>query len=241
MRADSLTCRRAPQAPPLQSRTSMQTAMLKRAHRMALLVTAATVAPAAAARAQVPPGGEVPSGAPEAAPPPAPPPMTDPDPQPLAPIPRSRYGQAGSFEAGASLGFTSAEEAAGGNLTPHIGWFVGQNLELSALLGLHYVRASGQDATLVSALVEPSYHLPFGRTTFGFLGLGLGGSYVEEAGLGFALAPRVGANILLGRSAGLLTPSLAYQYSTSDTRATDDGMLVVTSALSANLGYSLVW
>jgi len=207
--------------------------MSKRVPPMALLVTAC-LAPAAA-RAQVPPGGETPPGPTETTPP-----MTDPAPQPLSPIPKSRFARAGTWEAGASLGFTSAEEAAGGNLTPSIGWFLANNIELSGLFGLHYVRANGQDATMVSALVEPSYHLPFGRTTYGLLGLGVGGAYVEEAGLGFALAPRVGANILLGRS-GILTPSLAYQYTTNDTRPTEDAMLVVTSALTANLGYSLLW
>ena len=42
---------------------------------------------------------------------------------------------------------------------------------------------------------------------------GLGGSHVSGLGSGFAIAPRVGGNFMVGRS-GVLTPAIQYQYTT---------------------------
>ena len=97
------------------------------------------------------------------------------------------------------------------------------------------------DSMITTVLAEPSYHVPFNRTTFAFLGMGMGASYVQGPGLGFAIAPRVGGNFLVGRS-GVLTPSLSWQYTTHDTMETGQGqLLVVTSALRANVGYTVMW
>jgi len=151
------------------------------------------------------------------------------------------YGRAGVLELGGAAGLTAASDLTQVNVAPSIGWFVADNLELTGVLDLAYSKANDSDAMITTLLVEPSYHLPFNRTTFGFLGMGFGGSYVDGPGLAFAVAPRVGANFMVGRS-GILSPSVSWQYNTHDTMETSEGsLLVVTSALRANVGYTVMW
>lgn len=152
------------------------------------------------------------------------------------------YGRAGVLELGGSAGFMSASNFNSVSINPSIGWFFADNVQISAILGFSYQSAEGQDATMFSLLLEPSYHLPFSRSMFGFLGFGIGGAHVNDAGFGFAIAPRIGANFLVGRS-GILTPSLSYQYTTHDTMDTNDGrsFMAVSTALAANVGYTVMW
>ena len=151
------------------------------------------------------------------------------------------YGRAGVLELGGSAGFTAATDLTQVNVAPSIGWFLADNLELTGVLDLAYSKAGGNDGMITTVLVEPSYHLPFNRTTFGFFGMGMGTSYVKGPGLAFAVAPRLGANFLIGRS-GVLTPAISWQYNTHDTMETGEGaLLVVSSAVRANIGYTIMW
>lgn len=156
------------------------------------------------------------------------------------------YGRPGVLELGGSAGLMIAPGFRNVNVSPSIGWFVAENLELSAILGISNIKAGDQEATVFSALVEPSYHLPFNRTMFGFMGVGIGGAYVSELGGGLAVAPRIGANFLVGRS-GVLTPSLSYEYTTHSFEKVDEQMgkeialLAVSSALRVNIGYTAMW
>ena len=151
------------------------------------------------------------------------------------------YGRAGVLELGGSAGFTAGSGLTQINVAPSIGWFVADNLQLTGVLDLAYAETGDTDGTIVTALVEPSYHLPFNRTTFGFLGVGVGAAYVEGPGMGLAFAPRIGGNFLIGRS-GVLTPSISWQYNTHDTEDTEMGtLLVVSSAVRANVGYTVMW
>jgi hypothetical protein len=153
------------------------------------------------------------------------------------------YGRAGVLELGGAAGFRIGDGFSTVNVAPSIGWFVADNLQLSAILDIAHVSTEGEDATVVTALAEPSYHLPFTRGIFGFLGIGLGGSYVSELGGGFAMAPRLGANFLVGRS-GLLTPSVSWQYTTQDVmqdEVNDSTVVAVSSAVRFNVGYTVMW
>lgn len=151
------------------------------------------------------------------------------------------YGRVGVLELGGSAGFTAGGGMSQFDVAPSIGWFVADNLELSAIMDIAHVRTDDQSGTLATVLVEPSYHLPFNKTTFGFLGVGMGGAYVKGPGLAFAMAPRIGANLLVGRS-GVLTPSVSWQYNTHDTMDTEQGVLLqVSSAVRANIGYTVMW
>lgn len=187
---------------------------------------------------------------------PLPEPEADDDPAPPVAMPRSPqegivrqagvggvtgYGRAGVLELGGFAGLTAASGHTNANISPTIGWFFADNMQLSGILGLSVVRTEEDSNTLVSALVEPSYHLPFNRTTFGFLGIGLGAAYAEGQGVGFAMAPRVGANFMVGRS-GVLTPSLSYQYTTHEAvEMADASYVAVSTRLAANIGYTVMW
>jgi hypothetical protein len=155
------------------------------------------------------------------------------------------YARAGVLELGGSAGLTVAADLRDVTFSPIVGWFVADSFQLSAILNLSYVSNGDDSSGVVSALVEPSYHLPFDPNVYGFLGLGLGGAYVADLGGGFALAPRLGANILVGRS-GILTPSMSWQYTTHDVDtmnggATSTATLAVSSALRMNVGYTVMW
>jgi len=153
------------------------------------------------------------------------------------------YGRAGVLELGGSAGFAFASDYRQMNLSPTIGWFVADNLEMSAILSISNIKAGDQSSTLWSALAEPSYHVPFNRSMFGFLGLGVGAAHVTGRGTGFAMAPRLGMNFMVGRS-GVLTPSLSYQYTTIESQmdgATDTTVVELTSAVRFNVGYTAMW
>lgn len=191
-----------------------------------------------------------------------PPPRSDNDPQPQVAAPTvpetgvtrqagvggtQAYGRAGVLELGGSGGFSAASNFTRFELSPSIGLFVVDNVELSLLTGLSYFHVGAVDnnpaasATEVKALIEPSFHLPFSQTAFGFLGLGAGVSYVTGQDAGFALQPRLGANFLVGRS-GVLTPSLTVAYSTVDAIRTPNGtILAVSTSYGMNIGYTVMW
>lgn len=153
------------------------------------------------------------------------------------------YGRAGVLELGGSAGFAFASDYRSMNFSPTIGWFLADNLELSAILGIENIKNGGNSSTLWSALAEPSYHVPFNRSVFGFIGLGAGAAHVSGLGTGFAVAPRLGMNLMVGRS-GVLTPSLSYQYTTikSEMDANSNVTVVaLTSAVKFNIGYTAMW
>jgi hypothetical protein len=156
------------------------------------------------------------------------------------------YGRAGVLELGGSAGLMMAPDFRNVNFAPMIGWFIADNLELSGIFGVANIKAGDESSTVLSALIEPSYHVPFNRTAFAFLGMGVGYAHVQDLGGGLAIAPRLGANFLVGRS-GVLTPSLSYEYTTHDVKTTPVGemqdvtLLAVSSALRINIGYTAMW
>jgi len=161
------------------------------------------------------------------------------------------YGRAGVLELGGSAGFRVGSGFSEVSVSPSIGWFLADNLELTSLFDITHVDTGVDSGSIVSALVEPSYHLPFNRSVFGFLGVGLGGAWVQELGAGFAMAPRIGANLMVGRS-GILSPSVSWQYTTHDINTNgnvtdpsdeqpDTVVLAVSSALRMNIGYTVMW
>ncbi len=93
----------------------------------------------------------------------------------------------------------------------------------------------------MTLLAEPSYHYPVNTMTFAFLGLGAGVASATVSGAGFALAPRAGVNIMIGRS-GILTPAFQVVYNTSGSIQTPQGtLLAVTTSYGMNLGYTVMW
>ena len=155
------------------------------------------------------------------------------------------YGRAGVLELGGSAGFRAGSGFNQVAVAPSMGWFLADNLELTGIMDVNRVSMNSDSTTVVTALVEPSYHLPFNRSVFGFLGIGMGASYVGAGnlGTGFAMAPRLGANLMVGRS-GILTPSLSWQYTTHNVMndaANDITVVAVSSAVRLNVGYTVMW
>jgi hypothetical protein len=157
------------------------------------------------------------------------------------------YARAGVVELGGSGGFAAASNYTRFELSPSAGVFVADEIELSFLTAVNYFRIGAMNnkpsssATELKALVEPSYHLPFSREVFGFVGFGAGINYVTGQSAGLALQPRLGANFLVGRS-GLLTPSLNVSYSTVDALRTAAGtVLAVQTSYGLDIGYTVMW
>jgi hypothetical protein len=151
------------------------------------------------------------------------------------------YGRAGVLELGGSAGFAAAKDYTQLNISPSVGWFFVDNFEISGIVGVNYIHTGGQSGTLMTYLAEPSYHLPFSNRLFGFLGVGAGLAYQKDAGAGFALAPRLGMNVLVGRS-GILTPALQLVYNTTEVTPVPQGTAVaVNTTYGANIGYTVMW
>jgi hypothetical protein len=163
------------------------------------------------------------------------------------------YGRPGVVELGGSLGLNISGNNRQLTIAPTVGWFFTDNLQLSGIIGFNYANTTstvgGQSvsssASSLNLLVEPSYHLPISRTLFAFLGLGLGLAYNSRDGAGFALAPRLGMNIMIGRS-GILSPALQFVYSTTNLNvpapgeATTGAVQAVNTSFGLNVGYTIM-
>ena len=185
-----------------------------------------------------------------------PPSQSDDDPQPKAASPQvptggvvrqagvggtTAYGRSGVLELGGSANWIGADQFTQISVNPSFGWFFMDNLQISAILGFSHLSTEGLDANFFTALLEPSIHIPFSDYLFGMVGAGAGFSYVEGPGVGFAVAPRVGLNILIGRS-GVLTPQFFLQYATHEAIPTPNGsLLAVSTTYGAGLGYTVMW
>lgn len=189
-----------------------------------------------------------------------PPPRSDNDPQPVVtgPTPppggliqqagvggETAYARAGVLELGGSAGFAVAGDLLTLRIAPSIGWFFMNNVEISGIITLNVAQTSNNGVSSVSSslnvLVEPSVHFPLSRVVFLFGGLGMGLAYADGPGAGFALAPRLGADILIGRS-GIFKPAVTFVYSTSGAVETPQGTLLTAStSFGLNLGYTVMW
>jgi hypothetical protein len=152
------------------------------------------------------------------------------------------YSRSGMLELGGSFGLLIASGVRDVAVAASLGRFVADNVELSAVAGVSDVKAADQSATVWSTLVEPSYHLPLGRTSWGVLGMGIGAAYEHTLGTGLAVAPRIGASFVVGGSS-IVTTALSYEYithSATESR-TEAALIAVTSALRVNIGYAVRW
>ena len=152
------------------------------------------------------------------------------------------YGQRDLVEAGASAGLALGSHLAE-SVTPSIGWFFADNVELSALLDLTHTHAGDRSSTTWSALVEPSVHVPLTDTVLGFAGIGFGLAYTTGAGIGTAIQPRLGVNVPF--ASGIFTPSISLEYMTHGIDSTTNMMTTsgaeVPTVLRVNLGYAAMF
>lgn len=152
------------------------------------------------------------------------------------------FAEAGVVEIGGSLGFTQAEEYSDGNFSPSIGYFFANNVQISLLGNVGYVKVDGEDAKSVGSLIaEPSFHYPTTNTTFLFAGFGVGALFESQEKTGVALAPRVGYKNLVGRS-GMFTISLQpiIGLNESEAQSVQGTVLNVRRANNLRLGYTVL-
>lgn len=186
-----------------------------------------------------------------------PPPVSSHDPRPTVPSPMSSrstgvirqagiggpvaYARSSVLELGGGIIWSQTDNTTLLSISPTIGWFLLDNLELSAIVDVAYLRAGGNHAVFVTGLVEPSVHLPLSDHAFVFAGLGVGAAYGNGSGTGLALAPRIGLNFLIGRS-GILSPALALNWSSNRAIETSEGtFMAVNTTYGAKLGYTVMW
>lgn len=160
------------------------------------------------------------------------------------------YARNGVLELGGNLNFVHHTDFTQLSVSPSIGWFFTDNFELSALVSVAFDRTSAKDSdvvtnsTFVTALVEPSVHVPILDNLFIFGGWGFGVAYSQASErAGFAMQPRLGLNILVGRS-GILSPSASWNWSSNELVQLSDGRgtaVAVNSTWGANIGYTVMW
>ena len=152
------------------------------------------------------------------------------------------YARNGVLELGGSLSFMAASDNIQLTVTPQIGHFITDNLQLSLLGTIGYNEINGVHKTNVTVVVEPSVHVPIVDQLFVFAGAGVGVSYNKGLGTGVAVAPRVGFNLMVGRS-GILTPAFNVNWSSNSAFESTNGqrLVAVHTTLGASLGYSVMF
>jgi hypothetical protein len=165
------------------------------------------------------------------------------------------YAEGGVAEVGGFAHFMVARDYSSLGIYPTFGWFPWDNVELSAIVGVNRVGQTIEDddgdsadvsRTQVLLLAEPSFHIPFSAGVYGFLGVGFGLAHEARtpgpgAGPGFAIAPRLGLNLVIAGS-GVLSPAVQASYQTTDALATQNGAEAAAhSSLGFQAGYTIFW
>ena len=149
------------------------------------------------------------------------------------------FAEAGVVELGGSGGLDVNSNGHILSLRPSIGWFLVNNLELSGIIEMQWARLNGNDTAVFGIFGEPSYHIPFTNRLLIFGGLGLGGAF-NDSDWGFALRPRLGLDILVGRS-GIFRPAVDVTWSTADLVNRGGTTLVgIKTSFGVTFGYSVM-
>lgn len=125
------------------------------------------------------------------------------------------YASRGVVELGGSLALTHSSQTTTFRLTPSLGYFFIDNLELTLFPDLTITNVEDSTDVTVGGTIEPSYHQPFSDRIFGFVGIGLGIRYADEPGVDVFLRPRAGMDFMVGRS-GILKPALFVDIGAND-------------------------
>jgi hypothetical protein len=126
------------------------------------------------------------------------------------------YASQTVLELGGTFSFFNHSETTQFTLSPFLGYFIIDGLQLS-LLGqftINHISANDDDPLsesrtdfIITLIAEPSYHLSITNEVYVFLGLGLGASFSKDQSADFVFRPRLGADITVGRSA-IFKPAL---------------------------------
>ncbi len=151
------------------------------------------------------------------------------------------YAQRGIVELGGGVSFVNATNFMSFGFAPTAGWFFIDNVSLTLIPQLNYVKAGGEGPKLSAVvLIEPGFHMQMSGPLFAFFGAGVGVAYERDVGVGMALSPRAGLKVLVGGS-GVLTTVFEYVYSANQKpeEPTADDPNSATYGLRA--GYSVAW
>lgn len=156
--------------------------------------------------------------------------------------PVRRYAEQGILELGGSLNVVKSAAFTQAGAAPSFGWFVIDYLQLSLIPSFDYVKTAVAPATgRYSVIFEPSFHVQIAGPVFGFFGAGAGAAYETASGVGLAIVPRSGVNVLIGGS-GVLTAAFSFVYTATKRSAIEDGSTDShTSTLGLQMGYSVAW
>jgi len=156
--------------------------------------------------------------------------------------PVRRYAEQGILEAGGNVTLVRANAFTQLGASPTFGWFFIDYVQLSIIPSFEYVSTAETGAKArVSTILEPSFHMQIVDVMFGFFGSGVGFAYEKTTGVGLAVAPRVGINLLVGGS-GVLTAAFSFVYTATKRTAIEDGSTAPhTSTQGFQLGYSVAW
>lgn len=157
------------------------------------------------------------------------------------------FAEAGVVELGGAIGLTSSDDVLEFSATPTVGYFIANNVQVSALGTWNYTKVdddennSSHTSNVGTLLIEPSLHYTLTNTQFVFFGLGAGGMFAKGEKPGAALAPRIGYKQLLGRS-GMVTFAVqsVFGMNESEVQTTKGTVLTVENAMHASLGYSVL-
>jgi hypothetical protein len=125
------------------------------------------------------------------------------------------YAERSVVELGGSLAFTHASQTTVVRIAPVLGYFLFDSLELTLFPELNVIDVSGTTDVTIGVMVEPSYHIALSDTFYAFGGFGIGIRYADDPGVDFALRPRAGVDILVGRS-GILKPAVFLDIGAND-------------------------
>jgi hypothetical protein len=159
-----------------------------------------------------------------------------------APVKTEReYSERHVREVGAHAGFMVAPKFHSVTIAPSFGWFIADNVQVSTMVSLTSIKSGADTSTIVTATIEPSYHLRLDQKTFLFGGLGFGYSYIRDQGSGLTYTLRVGSQFLFKKT-NMFIPSISYDFRTNE----NDDMESVAAAASEralriNLGYATMF
>lgn len=152
------------------------------------------------------------------------------------------FARAGVMELGGSAAYSATGDLSMLSIAPSIGYFVMDNWQATAFVQWIHSKVTGADSSdIFLMLVEPSFHVPFTDSNFGFIGVGAGLAKTTGADLGFALAPRIGYKLLVGRS-GMLTADIRNTMFTDQVETTGNvTSFTLSNTVAVGLGYTVLW
>jgi hypothetical protein len=153
------------------------------------------------------------------------------------------YGRQTVLELGGTFLFSHRSETTEFGAAPSLGYFLfdGFEVTLFALFRVLHVsgddqapagtpEADGQTDFVFQPLIEPSYHLVLTDGLYAFAGAGLGLTIAEEPVVDFVVRPRIGLDVLIGRSA-IFKPAFFMDLGVAD------GL----GAIGVEAGFSAMW